>query len=399
MAQSALGYSFYATKPMSRRTTLCSSRLEWSQGCFTNIVEPSEEPAKFEWLLPPLFDPQVNGFAGVDYQQDNLSVEQLLSSVHALRRHGCSQILLTLITDEWPKLMKRLARVKKMRDSNPELRDAIAGWHIEGPFLSEKPGFCGAHPPELMIDPTPIHIDELRDITGNDPVLLTVAPERPGAIKAIERAVSSKIVISLGHTDASSLVLDAAISAGAKGFTHLGNGCPRTLDRQDNILWRVLNKQGLVRGLIPDGIHVTKDLFNIAHTTLQTPYDEGIYYTTDAMAAAGAPPGTYSIGRLNLEVGSDGVVRLPGQNLFAGSALTPMAGLYRAAAMQNDCDIVGFWDYFSTHARKMMGLETQFKTGMPADFCKVLVDEEQRLISGDIYIRGEPTPLLINPTH
>lgn len=399
MAQSALGYSYYATKPRSTRTTLCSSRLEWTQGCFTNIVEPSEDPIKFDWLLPPLFDPQVNGFAGVDYQQDNLSVEQLLSSVYSLRRNGCSQILLTLITDEWPRLVKRLAQVKKMRDSNPELRDAIAGWHIEGPFLSEKPGFCGAHPPELMIDPTPIHIDELRDITGSDPVLLTVAPERHDAIKAIERAVDSKIVISLGHTDATHQVLDAAIAAGAKGFTHFGNGCPRTLDRQDNILWRVLNKKGLVRGLIPDGIHVTKDLFNIVHTSLQVIYDEGIYYTTDAMAAAGAPPGTYSIGRLNLEVGSDGVVRLPGQNLFAGSALTPLAGLYRAAAMQNDIDIINQWDYFSTHARKMMGLETEFKIGMPADFCKILVDEEQRLVSGDIYIRGVPTPLTIPATH
>jgi N-acetylglucosamine-6-phosphate deacetylase len=329
--------------------------LRWNEGLITAIEEQTFFKNEQVGLAPPLFDPQVNGFGGIDFQQDNLSVEQLLHAVYELRKHACSQILLTLITDEWPKLTKRLAQIKKMRDSNDELRAAIAGWHIEGPFLSEKPGFCGAHPPELMINPTIAHIDELRAITEGDPVLLTVAPERPDSIKAIEHATDRKIVISLGHTDACTQILRSAVCAGARAFTHFGNGCPRTLDRQDNILWRVLNEPEIVKGIIPDGIHVTRDLFRIAHHTSEAPGNKhplgGFYHTTDAMAAAGAPPGQYSIGRLKLEIGADRVVRLPGQNLFAGSALTPLEGVFRAADMMDEIGNASLWNYFSNNAR------------------------------------------------
>lgn len=375
------------------------ARLRWHDSRFTTLEKGSDVSGcnSNEYLVPALFDPQVNGFGGVDYQQDDLSSEQLLHSVRELRRHACSQILLTLITDDWTKMMKRLAQIKKMRDADVDLRDAIAGWHIEGPFLSEKPGFCGAHPPELMIDPTQRHIEELRAITDTDPIMLTLAPERNGSIKAIERAVGLGMIISLGHTDAPKSTLDAAVKAGATGFTHLGNGCPRTLDRQDNILWRALNTPKLMKGLIPDGIHVTQDLFHVIHVA--SSYDEGVYYTTDAMAAAGAPPGQYRMGRLKLEVGEDRIVRLPGQSLFAGSALTPLEGLIRTATMLGSRSLLRSWESYARKSRDLMKFPGTFKIGEPATFCKIKVDKDACLISGDIYVRGERTALEIPTTH
>jgi N-acetylglucosamine-6-phosphate deacetylase len=102
----------------------------------------------------------------------------------------------------------------------------MPGWHVEGPFLSDEPGFHGAHPPELMPDPTPQHIHDIQDVVGNDPLLLTLAPERSGAMTAIRAGVSAGFRISLGHTNADSRQLAQAVAAGAHGFTHLGNACP-----------------------------------------------------------------------------------------------------------------------------------------------------------------------------
>jgi N-acetylglucosamine-6-phosphate deacetylase len=125
-------------------------------------------------------------------------------------------------------------------------------------------------------------------------------------------------------------VLQRAVRAGATGFTHLGNACPRELDRHDNILWRVFETPELLVSLIPDGIHVAPPLFRLAHRVLD---EQSIYYTTDAMSAAGAPPGRYPLGRLELEVGADQIVRQPGKSNFAGSAVKPIDGVFRAAEM------------------------------------------------------------------
>src|SRR5206468_3052944 len=102
-----------------------------------------------------------------------------------------------------------------------------------------EPGFCGAHNPAVMCDPTEPHIRELREITENDPLLCTLAPERRGALEAIALATSLGIKVSLGHTNAAAEILRAAGASGATGFTHLANACPRELDRHDNIIWRV----------------------------------------------------------------------------------------------------------------------------------------------------------------
>lgn len=343
-------------------------RLRWEDGSSTGLEPSVDNPPENLWLAPALVDLQVNGYAGVDFQQDHLTAEQLLVAARRLRADGCARWLLTLITDEWSKLTARLRYLRVLRDQSDELKQAIPGWHIEGPFLSAEPGFHGAHNPALMLDPTPAHIRELRAITGGDPLLLTVAPERTGAIEAIALAASLGIKISLGHTDASAGRLREAVRAGATGFTHLGNGCPRELDRHDNILWRILEiwppASGLTISLIPDGHHVSPAPFRLIHRLL----DSGaIDYTTDAMAAAGAEPGRYTLGKLCVEVGADGIVRQPGQTNFAGSALRPINGVFRAAQMLG-CPWQEAWKKFSEVPSKFMGLSVS------RDWCLLKLD-------------------------
>jgi N-acetylglucosamine-6-phosphate deacetylase len=335
-------------------------RLRWADGKITQIEIVSDAPPGL-WVAPALLDLQINGYGGVDFQQDDLTVEDLLSAVRRLRKDGCARFLLTLITDEWPSLTRRLQHLRALRSQSAELAGAIVGWHIEGPFLSVEPGFHGAHNPSLMRDPAPEHILELRALTGADPLLLTVAPERPGVLKAIELAVSHGIQVSLGHTNASFAVLHQAVQAGATSFTHLGNGCPRELDRHDNILWRVFETPGLTVGLM--------------HRLLPP---DSIYYTTDAMAAAGMPPGRYKLAKMELEVGLDQVVRQPGKALFAGSALRPIDAISRAARMLR-CPWQQVWPRFSEIPARLLGLNSGLAVGQSAAFCLIHNDKNNEI--------------------
>jgi N-acetylglucosamine-6-phosphate deacetylase len=359
-------------------------RLCW-EGRNISAIEAVGEAPPALWIAPPLIDLQINGYCGIDFQQHNLTLDDLLLATRQLRAAGCPAWLFTLITDDWPKLMERLRQARKLRAQSTELQSAIAGWHIEGPFLSAEPGFRGAHNPAAMCDPKPEHLYELRSITENDPVLLTLAPERSDAIPAIALAVSLGIKVSLGHTNASQETLLEAIRAGATGFTHLGNGCPRDLDRHDNILWRLFETSGVTVSLIPDGIHVSSPLFRLIHRIINP---EAIYYTTDAMSAAGAPPGKYKIGRLELEVGSDQIVRLPGSPNFAGSALRPIDGIFRAAEMLH-CSWQDVWPRFSAAPARLMGWpELQLQVGQPATFCLLEFASPSRLASLRTFVEG-----------
>ncbi|MBI3852186.1 MAG: N-acetylglucosamine-6-phosphate deacetylase [Verrucomicrobia bacterium] len=361
--------------------------VRWRSGVITHVEPTTKQPSEDLWIAPSLFDLQVNGYGGIDFQTDGLTLDNLLSATRQLRAAGCGRFLLTLITDEWSKLTNRLRHVRALRSQSDELQSAIAGWHIEGPFLSAEPGFCGAHDPTVMLDPTAKHIQELRAVAGDDPLLLTLAPERPGALEVIALAVSLGMKVSLGHTNASAEVLQRAVQAGATGFTHLGNACPRELDRHDNIIWRVLDTPGLTVSLIPDRIHVSPALFRLVHRALDP---VSIYYTTDAMAAAGAPPGRYPLGTLQLEVGADQIVRQPGKTNFAGSALRPIDGIFRAAQMFG-CDWQEVWPHFSATPAKLMDLSYELQVQQCADFCLLKLAGENQLVELKVCSRGEFT--------
>src|SRR5262245_27444741 len=215
-------------------------RVIWQNGRINAILRSNKPDAHDYWVAPALVDLQVNGFGGVDFQQDDLSLGSLVTATRRLRLAGCGRYLLTLITDEWVRMLLRLRDLRELRERSADLRHAIAGWHIEGPFLSAEPGFCGARDPSVMTDPTSEHLQRLREVTGADAVLLTLAPERPNALAAIEEAVSLGFKVSLGHTNASAELIAEAVKRGATGFTHLANGCPRTVDQTDYFIWIIL---------------------------------------------------------------------------------------------------------------------------------------------------------------
>jgi N-acetylglucosamine-6-phosphate deacetylase len=358
-------------------------RIRSEAGLITEI-EPIERVESEWWVAPPLLDVQTNGFGGVDYQAEGVDEEALLGSVQRYQRAGGYKMMLTLVTDDWGVMLARLQRLRQIRSGSPVLASAIVGWHIEGPFLSALPGFSGAHDAGKMLDPTPERMQALRTAAGNDRLLVTLAPERTGALAAIRSAVELGMRVSLGHTDAPVALLAEAVAAGATGFTHLGNGCPQLLDRHDNILWRVLEQPDLMVSLIPDGLHVSPPLFRLLHRLLPS---DRVIYITDAMAAAGLGPGRYRLGNLEVDVGPDQAVRQPGQTNFAGSALRPADGIGRAATMLG-VDWRQVWRRWSVAPADWLGVPCGLASGMPADFSLVRVSPDNQVIAVRQFIGG-----------
>jgi N-acetylglucosamine-6-phosphate deacetylase len=248
--------------------------------------------------------------------------------VAALRLHRTGRILATLITDRVDRLCRRFERFEQWCRLDATIRQVIVGYHLEGPWLSPEPGYRGAHPPEPMGAPTIADFDRLQSAAGGRIRLVTLAPEWPGSAEFIAHVVKQGVNVSLGHTNASDRDIDAAIAAGARFCTHLGNGTPGLLPRHDNVVQRLLARDELIACLIPDGVHLPP--FVLRNFFRAKPPGR-VLFTTDAMAGAGAAPGRYTIGRLEIDIGTDGVARQPGSEGFAGSTLAPDDGVRRTA--------------------------------------------------------------------
>ena len=264
-------------------------------------------------------DHQVNGFAGVDFQQPDLNHAALTKAVDALLAHRTDRILFTLITDRIDGLCAKLAIIEKLRSADPKLARVIVGYHIEGPYMSPKPGYHGAHDPELMKRPDIAEFERMQAAANGNIRIVTLAPEQPGSPEFIRHITQKGVVASIGHSEADDRQIDEAIAAGLTLCTHLGNGIPVQLHRHDNIMQRLLARDELYAAFIADGIHIPPAV--LRNLVRAKPRDK-VLITTDCMAAAGAGPGRFRIGRFDVDVGADGVVREPGKPNFAGSSLT-----------------------------------------------------------------------------
>ncbi|MHC4445504.1 MAG: N-acetylglucosamine-6-phosphate deacetylase [Planctomycetota bacterium] len=274
---------------------------------------------------PAFFDPQVNGFAGVDFTDPDLTLEQLEYAVSEIRKAGCSHFFLTLVTAGADFLDDQFKRLADFVERSPMIGESIPGLHLEGPFISPNSGYRGAHPAEHICPPDWKMLTRWQAASGNRIRMITLAPEWEGSHDFIRRAVASDIFVCVGHTDASYEELVSATTAGARLATHLGNGCPMEMHRHDNIVQRALAVNELMVSLIPDGIHLPP--FVLANLT-QFLWPNRLVYSTDAIAAAGAPIGRYRIGKHEVDVGDDGVVMHEEGKYFIGSSLTAIEGFY-----------------------------------------------------------------------
>ena len=274
--------------------------------------------------LPPeqgYFDLQVNGYAGIDFNRDDVTAEQLHEACVRLRADGVAGVLVTFITDTVDAMCARMRRIGELRAADPLAQEIIYGFHIEGPFINETPGFVGAHPPTAVRVATRENAQRLLDAAGDLTRVVTLAPERDEGMSVTRFLSEQGIVVSAGHCDPTIDQLKAGIDAGLTMFTHLGNGCAAQMDRHDNIIQRALSlSDALWLCFIADGAHIP---YPTLGNYLRCVGLERAIVITDAISAAGLGPGRYPLGSQEVDVDENLVTRIAGDDThLAGSAAT-----------------------------------------------------------------------------
>jgi N-acetylglucosamine-6-phosphate deacetylase len=267
-------------------------------------------------IAPAWIDLQVNGFAGVDYNDPSAPQDEIGRSIRTLFSTGVARFYPTVITGAPQAMEAALRNLSCAKEALPE-GAAIEGFHVEGPHISPEDGPRGAHPRSWVRKPD---LDEFRrwqEATQNRVRIVTLSPEWPGAAAYIEQIVAEGVVASIGHTQATAAQIADAVSAGATLSTHLGNGAHAVLPRF-NYIWEQLAEDRLMAGFIVDGIHLPRTFLRAA---VRAKGIERSVLVTDAVAPAGCAPGRYRLGELAVELTPDGRVILAGQQRLAGSAL------------------------------------------------------------------------------
>jgi len=284
--------------------------------------------------LPGLFDLQVNGFGGVDFNGSGLTTDRVAEALQRIRATGVTRCLPTLITSSFARFAENARVLAGIVDPT------IVGVHMEGPYVSSSDGARGAHPAEHVAPPTIDDFKRRQDAAQGRVVLVTLAPEVDGALRLIEHLVSTGVRVAIGHTAATPDELREAIAAGATLATHLGNGCPQMLPRHPNVIWELLAADAVFASVIADGHHLPSSTLK---SIVRAKGNERTILVTDAVAAAGVRRSAkalaerdprsatalaeraaerFTIGDVVCELGADGRVSLPGTPYLAGSSLT-----------------------------------------------------------------------------
>ncbi|MGI9162048.1 MAG: N-acetylglucosamine-6-phosphate deacetylase [Mycobacterium sp.] len=272
-------------------------------------------------VVPGFVDTHVHGGGGGSFSGGSRGTA---TTVALHRRHGTTTMVASLVTESPDDLLRQVTELAG------EVRDGvIAGIHLEGPWLAVQR--CGAHDPVLLRDPDPAELRQVLDAGDGTIKMVTLAPERAGAIAAIATLVDANVVAAVGHTEATYAQARAAIAAGATVGTHLFNAMRPIHHREPGPVIALLEDPRVTVEVIADGVHIDPALYR--HITGSVGEDR-VALVTDAMAAAGMSDGAYRIGPLAVDV-TDGVAHLSGTETIAGSTAT-MDRLFRFAVSRSE---------------------------------------------------------------
>jgi N-acetylglucosamine-6-phosphate deacetylase len=304
-------------------------------------------------LTPGFIDLHGHGGGTASYD-DTVGDMRTALAVH--RAHGTTRSVLSLVANPLPVLAASLDRVRTLMASDP----LVLGAHLEGPFLS--PRNHGAHDPAFLVDPTPSAVTAL--LSAGEGVLrqITIAPELPGALAAIGSVVDAGVVAAVGHTVADADLARQAFDAGATVLTHAFNAMPGIHHRAPGPIGAASVDDRVTLELILDGIHVDPV---VARMLLRSAPGR-VALITDAMAATGAPDGSYRLGSLAVTV-TNGMAHVAGTDTIAGSTLTQDAALRLALTIMPEPEAVAALTSVPAHALGLGARLGRLAPGFAAD--------------------------------
>lgn len=248
-------------------------------------------------VTPGLVDTHVHGGAGCLIASEDGAEGRRAVDFHHHR--GTTALFASVATAEPTRVLARLRAASELCREG-----LIEGIHLEALFLSQEQR--GAHPVEHLRDPDPGLLEDLLEAGGGFIKMVTLAPERSGALDAIDLLVGRGVRVAIGHTAADPSVVDQAVGRGATIATHLYNAMRPIHHRVPGPIPSLLLDPQVVVELIADGVHLSPEAVRMA---VRAVGESRFMLITDASAAAGLPDGTHDVGHRVVEV-ENGMARI-----------------------------------------------------------------------------------------
>jgi len=265
------------------------------------------------YLTPGFIDIHIHGSNGSDVMDAR---EDSLENISAfLAGNGTTSWLATTMTQTIPRIQNALHTVSEYMQEKSHKGAQILGAHMEGPFIN--PLAKGAHVEECIIPPDRKTFEEITAETPDIVRLMTLAPEREGALEFADYLKDRGIVVSIGHTRAAYDQCVCAMQHGITHICHFYNAMTPLNHREPGVVGAVLDNDSATIELIADLIHIHPAALRLA---VRVKGPDRTVLITDAMSAAGLKDGNYELGGLPVHV-QDGAARLKDGTL-AGSVLT-----------------------------------------------------------------------------
>ncbi len=331
----------------------------------TPIAGEQDGATPLPYVAPGLIDLQVNGYGGQNFASAELTSEKVVEIARSMDGFGVRWFLPTLCTAPDEVLLHAMRIIDEACRRSSEAAERIAGIHVEGPYISPEDGPRGAHPLEHCRLPDFDEFQRWQQAAGGRIRIVTLAPELDGAAEFIRRLTDSGVVAALGHTAANAEQITAAVDAGARMSTHLGNGAHAMIHRHRGCVWSQLADDRLRAGLIVDGHHLPRE---VVKTFVRAKTPQRCILVSDLATEAGLPPGRYDGWGGPVELLDDGRLVVAGQTeLLAGAAEPQGAGVATVMRFAG----VGLPEAIAMavdHPARLLGLEPGgLEPGQPAD--------------------------------
>ena len=271
--------------------------------------------------IPGWIDLQVNGYDGVNFSDPSLTTSDIEKVSTQLLEKGTIGYCPTLISSSLGTYKHNLTLISKAMEIQ-ERGAKILGVHLEGPFINPEKGYRGIHREENILSPSIEIYNQLKIWSQNKIVLITLAPELPGAIELINYITKDdKTIVSIGHSNAGKKTIQQAVKKGIRAATHVGNGLPDLIPRHNNPIWVIIADDDIFGFFITDGFHLPKEMIK---TCLRAKKASKFIVTSDLIHIGGKKPGNYIINDIPVVLEPNGHLHVQESSQLAGSASSMM---------------------------------------------------------------------------
>jgi N-acetylglucosamine-6-phosphate deacetylase len=264
---------------------------------------------------------------------------------------------------------------------------------MEGPYISALDGYRGAHRLDAVRPPSVDEFERWQDACDGLVGLVTMSPHFANSEEYIGYLTARGVLVSIGHTHASGDQINAAVRAGARISTHLGNGIPLKLDRHPNPIWSQLADDRLSASFIADGHHLPGETFK---AMLQAKGLERSFLVSDLVTFGGLPTGIYEGPSGDVELTNDGRLQAVTSRLLAGATVPLAVCIGRAIRMTGRplSEVIRMITEIPGRFAKGRG---RMAVGDRADIVRFRFAEGQEVISvHDVWLAGQPMATAIS---